>query len=200
MPDTLDVVTFAQVSAMLNVPDAEAALIDRYITVVSRHIDDLCGPVVQRTVTAETHHGGTCSIVLDKRPVISVTSVTENGTTVSAAGYHIDLEAGILERVSSSYYSYPWYAGRWNVAVTYEAGRYEDTASVDPIFVEAATMAVKGLWTSQKAIGGTVSFGAYGSDLADNVDVLGGQQFVFPKAAYMLLRGGNYIKAKLGIA
>jgi hypothetical protein len=118
---------------------------------------------------------------------------------VAAAGYHLDVDSGLLERVSS-YSSTPWLCGRWNVAVTYEAGRYADTATVDPIFAAAATMAVKGLWTSQQAGHGSVAFGAYGGDLNDNADAPGLTSYVLPKAAYMLLRGGNYIQSKVAIA
>jgi hypothetical protein len=191
MPDLLDVVTFGAVQAAVRVPDGSQDLLADYITVVSRHIDDLCGPVVYRTVTAELHHGGSCELFLLRYPVASITSVTENGVALVTGDWYLDVAGGMLTRaggITSPYADWYWGAGRRNVAVTYVAGRYPTTGMVDPVFASAAIMAVKGLWMSQQAINGTTTFGYGGDGIADNADSQGGMSYVLPKAAYMLLR------------
>lgn len=191
MSDPLDLVTSSEVQrAVAGIPEAKVELIDGYITDVSRHIDDLCGPVVQRTVTAELHHGNGLAVILNRYPVLSVTSVTENGVTLTTADWSVDSNSGILIRTggtASPYTNQRWQFGQRNVAVTYVAGRYPNTAAVDPLFRSATIMAVKAMWTSQQAITGSQVFGVAGEGFADNSDVPGGMSYVLPKPAYMLL-------------
>src|SRR5437868_6897514 len=82
----LDLITLNEAKHELNLdltstdPDGELA---RYITAVSRRLDDLCGPIVERTVTDEPHNGGRVRIFLDA-PISSVTTVKEySGTTLT---------------------------------------------------------------------------------------------------------------------
>lgn len=95
-------------------------------------IEGVVGPVVPIAVT-EWHHGGHATIVLNKRPVFSVTSVKEwaggVGTTIIAeAGAGTDLDyvlqprSGILTR--RGFLSSRVWGGGWNaVEVNYLAGR-----------------------------------------------------------------------------
>lgn len=76
----------------------------------------------RRAVTSEIHHGGRATIVLRQVPVVSVTSVTEDGTSVAAAGYELDMPSGLLTRMSGTYSAALWSAGVGNVAATYVAG------------------------------------------------------------------------------
>lgn len=198
MADTLDLVSLGAAQDAIGVTDERTGILANYITTVSRHIDDLCGPVVKRTVTAELHHGGLTALILRKAPVISVTTVTENGTAVAAAGYHLDADAGLLERLGSNYSSWYWQPGRWNISVTYEAGRYDDTGDVDPVFREAAIMAIHGLWNNEQALGGTSTFGPGYGGLDINTDVPIGLSYILPRPAYMLLR--PYLARRPGVA
>jgi len=76
---------------------------------------------ISRTVTDEVHDGGGYSIPLRKSRVLSVTSVTENGTAVSAS--ELNLVRGILERFTTgAVYPTRWAHGRRNIKVTYESG------------------------------------------------------------------------------
>ena len=56
-----------------------------------------------------------------RRPVVSVTSVTENGTTIAASGYTLDTVRGWLWRGGQTT-PQCWYWGRQNITVTYVAG------------------------------------------------------------------------------
>lgn len=161
MADTLDIVTLAEAYEAINNPsgtghDTELA---RWITGVSRRIDELCGPVVIRTTTNEGHNGGGSFFHLRQTPVDSVTSVIEyrheTATTLTAEtntnrpadAYLTDLRghyARITRRSGGADAPFPF--GRLNVVATYEAGRAADTASVDPQFKLAAGSILRRLW------------------------------------------------------
>lgn len=166
MADTLDVVTLAAAKAGINMPAATTAHdteLARQITAVSRIIDDVCGPVVQRTITGELHDGGRTFVTLRRRPVASITTVKEarGGTpeTLTAQSYGSStggyfaptydkdpaLLAGDIERRNGGL-AYRWWPGRDVVQVTYVAGRYANTAAVDARFAEAACAVLRRLW------------------------------------------------------
>lgn len=169
--DTLDLITLAEAKAAVNMAsvstwDSELAT---YVTAVSRRFDDLCGPIVQRTITAELHNGGTEALRLRYWPVVSVTSVTEyayttgtalaaeTNTTKTAADYLLDAESGLLYRRSSGS-STVFATGGRNVAVTYVAGRYSNTATVGRQFKQAAIITLANIWRKEQG-GGTETFG-----------------------------------------
>lgn len=151
--DLLDILTIDEARDAINVTAGHTSEIEVMVTAVSRRIDDLCGPVVVRTVTDELHDGGTSGLFLHHYPVASITSVTEYSggtpttvtpeTTTVAGGYR--LANGVLSRRSS------WGMSRWGsqVTVTYEAGRYADTAAVDAKFKMAAGAVLRRLWTRE---------------------------------------------------
>ena len=177
MADTLDVISLTEAKTALGVtattwdtPLAQA------ITAVSRQVDQLCGPVVNRTVTAETHDGGDWTIQLRRRPVYSITSVTEyDGTTATTLtaesntvkpsdAYLHDgdtgtLVSGLIRRRSNDSDDV-FEVGRRNIAVTYVAGRAANTAGVDAKFKQAAVMMLRNIWTSEMA-SGTETFNAF---------------------------------------
>lgn len=94
---------------------------------------------VARTVTGEVHDGGCTGIVLAKPYVISVTSATENGVTVTDT---LRARSGILRRFSgaTSFTPGTWSYGFGNVSVTYQAG-YSSTPPSD--IKEAALQATR---------------------------------------------------------
>lgn len=136
----------------------------RHISAVSGIIDDACGPVVKRTITAEIHDGGVGMVLLHHRPVVSITTVriatsagvieslapAAFGTTV--AGYYAptwsedaSLLSGALYRRDNGYGT-EWPTGCQTVEVTYEAGRFASTALVDDRFKDAAGAVLRRLW------------------------------------------------------
>lgn len=160
--DTLNVITLAEAKHSINftvsaTDDQHDDELLRFITAVSRRLDELCGPIVKRTVTDEAHSGGSGMIFLHKHPVASVTTVKEYaGTTLTtltaetvasqiANQYQYDTRLGILYRRSSGS-DYNFYTGRANVLVTYVAGRYDNTAAVDGKFKTAAGLILQELW------------------------------------------------------
>ena len=148
MADPLDVLTLDEgrsaVRAVGTIHDAE---LEEIITSVSRQLDDMCGPVVIRTVTDEVHRDINGAIIPRLHPVASVTSVSEWSSgvatilteeTPAVAGDYL-IASGMVTRRSS------WYDSRWAspyVTITYEAGRYADTETVDARFKNAAKILV----------------------------------------------------------
>lgn len=160
MADTLDVLTLDEVKASINLATSVATHdteLARFITAVSRRLDDLCGPIVKRTVTDEPHDGGRPQVFFDKTPIASVTTVKEySGTTLTtltaesvssqvADQYLLDSRLGLLYRRSGGSDS-TFATGRRNILVTYSAGRYDNTATVDPKFKVAAGLILQEMW------------------------------------------------------
>jgi hypothetical protein len=158
----LDIITLAEAKATVNLDptdvthDAELA---RFISAVSSRIDDLCGPVVARSVT-ELHDGGDTTIRPRSTPVGAVTSLTEYVGTVPtvltaesnvskpAAGYLLDVEwvhnVKIIRRNGGNDARFP--LGRKNVELVYSAGRAANTAAVPDVFRMAAALTVQHMW------------------------------------------------------
>lgn len=162
---TLDWITLEAGIEAINASSTPALSlrVAQQITAISLIGDDLVGPVVRRTVTAERHHGGAVTVLLRRRPVSSVTTVREvssPGTidTLSAVawggsgdGYQTTtheqdeaLLSGVVRRISAGS-DYCWPAGD-SVEVTYVAGRYATTAAVGERYKEAAGAALRRLW------------------------------------------------------
>lgn len=58
-------------------------------------------------------------LILSRRPVVSIASVVEGGTTLQTSDYEVDASAGLLHRIRDGNY------GRWGsgaITVTYTAG------------------------------------------------------------------------------
>ena len=157
---------------------------------------DLGRAVIRETVT-EKHDGGGRALRLRRTPVRSITSVTENGVTLSATdGVDWTLDAqprtGLLWRGGTTVgdgASVEWGCGRANITVVYVAGYAPTPAVVRHVALET----VARLWqTSQQA----------GHDLVDDVSadaaVFSAQLAMTgpDKAAYDNLRAG----AGLGLA
>lgn len=192
MADTLDVVTLAEVESNMGEVTDEA-LLAVYITSVSRLLDEVCGPIVQRMVTGESHDGGDGEryVYLDEFPVVSVTTLTEYRgqvaqvlteeavTTSPSNGFVVDYSTGKVTRRSGKIdWAFP--PGRKNITATYEAGRYADTDSVDQRFKMAALITIKQLWSREQGMG-TVTFGPEGLPIL-------GATFALPNAAAAFIR------------
>lgn len=198
MADTLDVLSLAdarnEVGITAGVTTWDAKL-EPLITAISRRLDDVCGPIVNRTVTAELHNGGTSRIRLLYRPVSSITSVTEYRyttsqalaaetlTTKSSNDYLLDdARVGrLFRRTGGSDSTFP--CGRRNISVTYVAGRAADTAAVDNRFKEAARVCIKHLWRAENTTG-SATYGAVGVEEF----VPGLPAWAIPRAALELVR------------
>lgn len=182
---TLSVISLAEAENEIGVDPGSRPLLAAYVVSVSRLLDKACGPIVKRTVTDESHDGGSTFIILDHFPVLSVTSVTEyqgtsavslteeTPTTSPSQGFLLG-RGGMLHRRSGKC-DWMFYRGRSNVVVTYVAGRYDDTASVDERFKRAALITLRNLWSKEQGMG-TVTFGPDGAPIV-------GATYALPNAA-----------------
>ena len=156
-----DIITLGEAYQAINNPAATGHddELRRWISAVSERIDDMCGPVVQRTITSELHNGGCDRIWLKHGPAASITTLTEydfTTATVLTAETNASkpADAYLLETIGAL--SFVWRRtsggdgrfppGRLNVDVTYVAGRYADTASVGPQFKLAIEQILRRLW------------------------------------------------------
>jgi hypothetical protein len=100
---------------------------------------DLGRDYTRKTIT-EVHSGGSDALVLRRGPVLSVTSISESGSSVT--GFILD--DPILYRGSTGYYA----RGRQNITVTYVVG----SQNPPPIVRKVALNVVQGMWQgSQQA-------------------------------------------------
>jgi FtsP/CotA-like multicopper oxidase with cupredoxin domain len=96
-----------------------------FVHAVTSIVEKIVGPVSRRAVV-ETHSGGSRVIILRRTPIISVTSVTESGTTLTSGDWSLpNPSSGVLYRSagSGSYATLSWARGHANIVPTYEAGR-----------------------------------------------------------------------------
>lgn len=167
---TLDLLSLAEAKLALNlsgttVHDAE---LPAWITASSLMLDDKVGPVVRRTITGELRPGGAALLTTVLYPVTSFTTVTEYLDTVGtvltretnvskpdsayfAEPYAPDptLFSGVLRRRSAGS-NQRFAAGSSNVEITYVAGRFPTTATVDERFKSAGRLILSNLWNSQR--------------------------------------------------
>ncbi len=160
MADLLDVLTLMEGMAAVNMPKGNSDHDDdlaMQITAVSRMLDAACGPIVQRTITAEVHDAS--SVVRLTAPVASVSLVrAATGGSVSTLnpvsfggttdGYRIDLATGQLRRSIAGSVA-PWGSGQ--VEVTYVAGRFANTGAVDARFKMCASLMLSDIWKQMSA-------------------------------------------------
>lgn len=190
MADALDVLTTAEGEDALVATGSTTinqGALASMITAVSRELDRLCGPVVQRELTDRLDGAGKTDIMTFRRPIFSIVSVTEYYVNTSyvlteeipgsatTRQYRLEKRHGRLWRRESTYDTF-WAPGRGNIVVDYIAGRFANTASVDAQFKQAAKLAVANLWRRE--------FGMRGPDAP-----LAGATFGLPDAARDLLRG-----------
>lgn len=119
-------VGLAEVKEHLNIPASDTSQDDElrgFILSASEVAEDIVGEVAQ-TEAAETYSGGSPSILLRRRPVLSVTEVQVDGTVVDASTYIVS-PSGVLRHSSGC-----WPRGFHNVQATYVSGRTAAQASV----------------------------------------------------------------------
>lgn len=143
------IVSLADVKKHLNIPAATTDHDDElrgFADTATDVIEHITGSVIRRTIV-ETHSGRyRTALALHHPPVLSITSVTENGTAVASTAYSLDGEAGLLYKVAGSYTPDRWRTGLLNIVVTYVAGR----SAVPPPVREAGLELIRINWRPQQ--------------------------------------------------
>lgn len=133
-PADLPIVGIGQVRDYLNFQVGDSSQ-DQQLQFFSDVATDLCErhrPIRRRTFTEKLSGGG--PVVLTQSPVISIGSVTEDGTVLSGSDYFVDNRSGLLYKGTTTA-PYSFNPGVNNVEVTYVAG-YTDI----PALAQAAVL------------------------------------------------------------
>lgn len=85
--------------------------------------------IIARRTVIESYDGGKTGIKLRSGPVLSITTVVESGSTLTASDYVFDTNAGVLWRGSTTAAAW-WAYGRQNITVTFVAGMTNPPAVV----------------------------------------------------------------------
>lgn len=158
-----DLITTAEARAALVLGAEDVSLepeMERLVTSASRIIDTHFGAMVARAVT-EKHDPPRNGLYLQLRqsPILSVTSVTVDGTLLASTGYQI-VEGGygeFLARVSG-YTPIWWQSARLQgITVVYQAGRYATTAAVPALVKDACVLQLRHMWRPTQYGAGTVN-------------------------------------------
>lgn len=146
-PALMPIVSLADVKAHLNITTTtDDEEIRRTLAVATEMAERHCNRPLRRKTVVETYTtDDTEAIVLRSVPVVSVTTVVENGVTLSASDYVLDPVAGLLYR-GTTLAEYEWVETRQGVTVTYVAG-YLDPPQVAQ---QAVLELTRHLWQTQR--------------------------------------------------
>lgn len=137
-------VSLGEAKAHLNIADSTTTYDDeltRFIDVVTELCEAYTGTALYARSVTETHDGGDTVLVLRRPPVVSVTSVTVSGSTVSSDSYVVDTVSGLVRSLTGSIGSQPQ-----DTTVVYRAGRSPVPARAR----HAALEALRHLWATQR--------------------------------------------------
>lgn len=152
-PTELPLVSLADIKTYLNITSTTSdEELRQFILEASDIAERLTGRQLRRKTLTETYNGsdavspyrGKMALRLLKIPVISITSVVENGLTLDPSVYTLSPDSGILYR-GSTLWRQPWLPGEQNITVTYVAG--------DPTNVTAHKLVkelTRHLWRTQR--------------------------------------------------
>lgn len=147
-----DLTTLETVKAELGVAGAASDIVlARMIAQASGAAGAYCGRVFAREAVSETFRppGPQADLRLARWPVVSIASVTEDGTALAAEDYELDAASGLLMRLSDDAPT-AWTAAK--IVVAYEAG-YRlpgEAGRTLPADIERAVLdMVKAAWTGR---------------------------------------------------
>lgn len=163
--DALDVLTSDEARDILKIgslDQTQAARLASAVTAVSRRLDDEYGPIVKRTIAAKTYEPSCWDLWVDgpiySTPALTITEYNTSGAgqlltletydTKPAHGYRLEARSGLgggytgrIRRTAGTSQQ------TWGtVRITYVAGRFSDTGTVDPVFKEAASHLLEAQW------------------------------------------------------
>lgn len=154
------IISLADARAALNLPTGTRVADDElrlYISATTQIIEDIVGPVLTEGSHSWSTSGGDAAILLPER-VNAITSVTENGNTLTSTEYVLSAAAGILYRGSTINPMF-WAPGVNNVTVTYSVG----AQVIPPNIILAAREEVRFLYSIGQQ-GGRPSLGGQTTD------------------------------------
>lgn len=137
-----DLTTIADVKADLGIADvASDALLTRYVTECSLELAKACNTVFATETVSELYRPSEAKekLILTRRPVASIASVTQDGVVTASTDYEVNKDAGLLFPLLSDFRC--WWAA-CKITVVYVAG-YALPASAPKDLQKAARALVK---------------------------------------------------------
>jgi hypothetical protein len=170
----VSLLTLAETKLHLNIPAGNTTYdgeLQGFIDAAQPVVEDLAGPVVQRTIVGETHDGGDTMIRTLYAPVISVQSLVEYvgtsaftltaqplGSTTNNYGYEVvDSIGGVIVRRGSAGVPIAFQAGQEGVVISYTAGY-----ATLPANVRLGALELVRHWWQRSQQGGRPSFSGAG--------------------------------------
>lgn len=101
---SFDLTDLDTVKDELDLDDSENdGRLSRYIAEASIWLSGKCNRVFAKETVAETFRNGEAleTLVMARRPVVSIASIVEDGVTLTASDYELDAESGLLYRLRS---------------------------------------------------------------------------------------------------
>lgn len=143
-PAEIPVVSLSEVKRHLNITAATSEEELRALIVVAQEAGERhTGRVFGRRTVTQSLTGGRNALALSSLPVLSVTTVAEDGTTLTSDDYTADLDAGVLYRAAGGLWDY---SDPKTVQVTYVAGYTAQPATDRQGVLEM----IRHLWDTQR--------------------------------------------------
>jgi hypothetical protein len=197
--DTYDVLTLVEAKASLkkHTSALDETTLASWVTAASRRLDTLVGPIVRRSVSEELSGEAETTLYLRYFPNTAISSVIEYSGAIGSELVE-ETRGALVDGYLAEPYSFDptflgnelhrriggvdasWASGRRNVVVTYIAGRYADTASVDPLFKRSCGLMLINAWRSLENT--TVEQGDY------DIPISSFPTFAVPRAVRELLK------------
>lgn len=172
----LDLLTFDEAAAALSrgaarLDDDVAVDLAAVITAASVRLDHVIGAGVIRTIT-EARTARSTRVLLSSWPIVSITSVTNDGAAVT--DYRTTAKFGTLHRECG------WSCHPDAVEVTFTAGRAESTVDVESRIKVACQIVVRHMWEQDRTLGAAM--------VDQGIAITTPRSFSIPKRALDLVR------------
>jgi hypothetical protein len=145
------VISLADARSHLKIPAAQTshdAEIQGYLRAVTRICERYVGAIA-RTSYSQVFDGGVTRVMVDHRPILQVTSVTEFGTVLDPSAYRVIADSGVIVRLAGQF-EQPFLYGAGSVVVDYAAG----ATATSPNVIQAAKIILAHMWETQRSAGG----------------------------------------------
>lgn len=146
-PTDLALLSLSDAKQYLNITNSTSdEELREFIVAATDIAERLTSRQLRRKTYTDTYTGSTQTINLRNTPIVSVTSVTENGATLTEnTDYVVDTVLGILTRGTSTQPRY-WKPGAGNITVTYVAGETNPSPTAQLLVKEIT----RHLWRTQR--------------------------------------------------
>ena len=145
------VISLADARKHLRIPanqTSDDAEIQAFLRAITRICERYVGAIA-RTSYTQVFDGGSPRVMVDHRPVLSVTSVTEFGTVLSASDYRVIADSGVIVRMAGEF-EMPFLWGSGSVVVVYVVG----ATVTQPNVIQASKIILQHMWETQRSASG----------------------------------------------